>query len=153
MQDRYPDHIIDLIVYLVRRMHIGMNLRDIKIEKFRNYNHSEISAAYSWLIHNYETSDRQKLKRAKDHRPAPRALHPSERSHIAPDAYGYMLELYYLGIIDAAGMERLIEYAMFRLDGRTELSDIKQWAGGLLFESEGEGFHNHHLLKGTENIN
>ncbi len=148
------NNVVDLIIYLVKRMHIGAQLKDIKLDKLRGYNNSEISAAYSWLIQKHESGELSGNTNAKRSMPVPRVLHPNERSRISSDAYGYMLELYYIGILDARRMERLIEYSMLRLDTDiTDVPDVKEWVAGMIFDSEYLGSDRSLFLKGTETIN
>ncbi len=148
------NNVVDLIIYLVKRIHIGAQLKDIKLDKLRGYNNSEISAAYSWLMQKNESGELASTPNARKSIPSPRALHPNERTRITSDAYGYMLELYYLGILDARRMERLIEYAMLRLDiDITDVPDVKEWVAGMIFDSEYLGSDRSLFLKGTETIN
>jgi len=148
------NNVVDLIIYLVKRVHIGAKLKDIKLDKLRGYNHSEISAAYSWLIQKHESGELVGEQTEVKSLPAPRVLHPNERSRISAEAYGYILELYYLGILDARRMERLIEYAMLRVDIEiTDVSDVKEWVAGMIFDSEYLGSDRSLFLKGNETIN
>ncbi len=148
------NNVVDLIIYLVKRMHIGAQLKDIKLDKLRGYNNSEISAAYSWLIQKHESGDLAANNNGLEKLPVPRVLHPNERTRISPEAYGYILELYYLGILDARRMERLIEYAMLRLDHEvTDVPDVKDWVAGMIFDSEYLGSDRSLFLKGNETIN
>ena len=148
------NNVVDLIIYLVKRVHIGAKLKDIKLDKLRGYNHSEISAAYSWLIQKHESGELVGDQAEVKNLPAPRVLHPNERSRISAEAYGYILELYYLGILDARRMERLIEYAMLRVDIEiTDVADVKEWVAGMIFDSEYLGSDRSLFLKGNETIN
>ncbi len=148
------NNVVDLIIYLVKRVHIGTRLKDIKLDKLRGYNNSEISAAYSWLIQKHESGMLASEKPEPVNIPSPRVLHPNERSRISSEAYGYMLELYYLGILDAKRMERLIEYAMLRMDIEfTDVPDVKDWVAGMIFDSEYLGSDRSLFLKGNETIN
>jgi uncharacterized protein Smg (DUF494 family) len=148
------NNVIDLIIYLVKRMHIGAKLKDIKLDKLRGYNNSEISAAYSWLIQKHESGELNTDTTVVKNIPVPRVLHANERSRISPEAYGYILELYYLGILDARRMERLIEYAMLRLDDEvTVVPDVKEWVAGMIFDSDYLGSDRSLFLKGNETIN
>ncbi len=148
------NNVIDLIIYLVKRIHIGAKLKDIKLDKLRGYNHSEISAAYSWLIQKHESGELVGEQAEMKNLPAPRVLHPNERARISSDAYGYILELYYIGILDPRRMERLIEYAMLRIDNEvTDVADVKEWVAGMIFDSEYLGSDRSLFLKGNETIN
>ncbi len=148
------NNVVDLIIYLVKRVHIGTRLKDIKLDKLRGYNHSEISAAYSWLMQKHEIGELHEKKPNSMDIPSPRVLHPNERSRITSNAYGYMLELYYLGILDAKRMEKLIEYAVLRMDSElTDVPDVKDWVAGMIFDSEYLGSDRSLFLKGNETIN
>jgi len=152
------NNVIDLIIFLAKRIHLGTRLKDINIDKMQGYNKSEISAAYSWLAQKYETGENDRKNSESNtlslSQPLhPRILHQSERAQISSDAYGYLLELYYLRIIDEVKLERLIEYSMFRLDGRTDLSDVKEWVARMIFNSEHSVSDRSVLLKGNETIN
>lgn len=147
------NNVVDLIIYLVKRVHIGTQLKDIKLDKLRGYNNSEISAAYSWLIQKHESGELITSRQPAKNIPLPRVLYPNERTRISSEAYGYMLELYFLGILDASRMERLIEYAVLRLDSEiTDIPDIKEWVAGMIFESEYLGSDRSLFLKGNETI-
>lgn len=147
-------NVIDIIIYLVKSIHIGTRLKDIKLDKLRGYNHSEISAAYSWLMQKHEAGEIENKQKYMNSVTGPRVLHPSERSLITPEAYGYMLELYYLGLLDASRFERLIEYALLRHDDSvTSILDIKEWVAAMIFNSEFPGRDHSMHLKGNERIN
>lgn len=147
-------NIVDLIIYMVKRMHIGARLKDLKLESIRGYNKSEISAAYSWLVHKQESGELNSPEAGLSYIPSPRSLFPSERSVISPEAYGYILELYYLGILNAGRFENVIEYAIMNTEGdKVEVQDIKEWIANIIFENEFSGRDQSLFLKGNETIN
>ncbi len=148
-------NVVDLIIYMVKRVHIGISLQEINMDTLKGYNKSEISAAYSWLMQKFDHMDKSTVSKSSSNRPAPRVLHPSERLQVSPEVYGYLLELYYLGILDASSMERLIEYAVFQPEGIKSTSQIKQWVAGVLFNPEKEHPINNSSisLKGNETVN
>lgn len=135
-------------------MHIGARLKDLKLESIRGYNKSEISAAYSWLVHKQESGELNYSRSEIGHMPSPRTLFPSERSLITAESYGYMLELYYLGILDAGRFENVIEFAMMNAENsKVEVQDIKEWVAAIMFENELSGKDQSLFLKGNETIN
>ncbi|MFO8030317.1 MAG: DUF494 family protein [Cyclonatronaceae bacterium] len=147
------NNVFDLIIFLVKRMHIGIRLKDIELDKLPGYNNSEISAAYSWLVQKHESGELPVPPGYNRQVPSPRSLHPNERSRISADAYGYMLELYYLGILNAEKMEHLIEYAMLRMDKETTtITDVKEWVAGMIFDTDYTGKDRSLFLKGNETI-
>ncbi|MDI6400760.1 DUF494 family protein [Balneolaceae bacterium ANBcel3] len=147
-------NVIDLIIFFIKKMQVGVHLKDISREKISGYNESEISAAYSWLLQKYEKGRFQPDLISSRTLPAPRILHPAEKSRISKEAYGYMVELYYLNVITASQMERMIEHLLFEHDEVVDPSDIKNRLADLLFKEEYPATENRtQNLKGTESIN
>jgi len=118
-------HIIDLIVVLVKRLQIGEDLTTLPEESVSGYNPSQLSAAYSWILQKYPTIAGS---------PSPRVLHFAERMMISPAAYGYLLDLVNLGVLDALGLEKVIEKVMFQSLERAPLDKIKAIVVDVLFD-------------------
>jgi hypothetical protein len=142
-------HILDLIVKLVHHVQHGKSLNDFDPAEMNNghrYSSSELSAAYSWvLLHGPELSLRRK-------RQVPRVLHIAERMVFSKEAWGWMLELQSLGLIDHSGIERIIERIMMQFHGKVTLSMVKEIVEPFLLDSDR---HNDSTtgLKGNESIN
>lgn len=118
-------HIIDLIVVLVKRLRHGDDLSSLPSESVSGYNASQLSAAYSWILQKYPTLPSNR---------APRVLHFAERMMISPAAYGYLLDLVNLGVLDALGMEKVIEKVMFQSLEQAPLDKIKAIVADVLFD-------------------
>lgn len=154
-------HIIDLIVYLVGRLQLGEDLRDIELENVSRYDESEISAAYSWVLQKYNSGELDhalKKKHGSKHPTPPRILHYAERVMISKEAYGYLMELYHMQIISFQTMEKIIEQAMLNNTERVDENKVKQLLTEILFDqkqvteqplSSSTSFY----LKGNETIN
>jgi hypothetical protein len=142
-------HILDLIVKLVHHVQLGKSLNDFDPSVMNNghrYNTSELSAAYSWvLLHGPELSLRRK-------RQVPRVLHIAERMVFSKEAWGWLLELQSLGLIDHSGIERIIERIMMQFHGKVTLNMVKEIVEPFLLENDRMS-ENTTGLKGTESIN
>lgn len=118
-------HIVDLIVVLVKRLKLGEDLATLPADALAAYDPSQLSAAYSWILQKYAT----------DTSPvAPRVLHFAERMMISPEAYGYLLDLVNLGVLDALELEKIIEKVMFQSLERTPIEKIKAIVAETLFD-------------------
>lgn len=53
---------------------------------------------------------------------------PHERGRFAPDAWGYLMMMYESGLVAAFDFEQLVERALFHIDGRIGLPDIRAMA-------------------------
>lgn len=160
--------IVDLIVLLARRVRLGESLNDIKDESLKNFDKSEISAAYSWILQKYPLPSptqntgnayllAEKGSKGTSVKPNPdhnhRVLHFAERMLITPEAYGYLLEMVEIGIIDQTVMESVIEKVMFHTSEKITLDQVKKMIAELLFESNRTNQSNHSFLKGNESVN
>jgi uncharacterized protein Smg (DUF494 family) len=118
-------HIIDLIVVLVKRLRHGDDLTTLPTESVSGYNPSQLSAAYSWILQKYPPIAMGN---------SPRVLHFAERMMISPAAYGYLLDLVNLGVLDPLGMEKVIEKVMFQSLEQAPLDKIKAIVADVLFD-------------------
>ncbi|MCK5328958.1 MAG: DUF494 family protein [Candidatus Latescibacteria bacterium] len=103
------------------------------------YTENEINMAFSWLAERLRaqsteiSSDEGMDEGTSGHR----MLHDVERLILTPKAYGYLIQLKELGLIDAFQMEAIIERAMLMGSKNLTEEDIKALAASVLFESEG----------------
>lgn len=144
------NNIVDLIVHLARRIRLGEGLNEIKPEDLKNYNKSEVSAAYSWILQKYSSNNRDFVTRPEDNH---RVLHYAERMLISPEAYGYLLELVNIGIIDQEAMEGIIERVMFHSSERITVDKVKKIIASYLFEYDSSTKGQSSFLSGNESVN
>lgn len=152
------NHIIDLIVFLVRRIQIGDKIKDIDLNALSGYDSSEVSAAYSWVLQKYDAGELDTaLKAAKEKGPAQphRVLHFAERAMITKEAYGYLMELYHMKLITYHTMERIIEQAMLNATERVTLHKVKALLTDIMFDQNQieQNLSSAFYLKGNETIN
>lgn len=143
-------HILDLIVRLVHHLQSGVPLKDFEPNKTpgnHRYNTAELSAAYSWVLQRAD-----KFTSGRKPQP-PRVLHIAEKMVLTKEAWGWLLELQNIGLIDHQGIERVIERIMIQYQGKVTLPMIKEIVGPLLFDSDrvSEGFAPG--LQGNESVN
>ncbi len=143
-------HILDLIVRIVHHVQLGKSLNDFDPADMNNghrYNTSELSAAYSWVLqHGAEL-------KARRQRQVPRVLHIAERMVFSKEAWGWILELQSLGLIDHNGIERIIERIMMQYHGKVTLNMVKEIVEPFLLESDRQNENASTVLKGNESIN
>lgn len=142
--------ILDLIIFLAKRIRLGENLAEIKQDSLNGYNSSEISAAYSWLLQKHPSvANKKKSDPGIYHR----VLHFAERMLISPEAYGYLLEMVNIGLIDNKAMEHIIERVMFQSSEPIDLEKVKHLVENYIFDND-TIFKNHtSMLRGNETIN
>jgi uncharacterized protein Smg (DUF494 family) len=104
----------------------------------RGYTEHEINAAFFWLYHRFweegEHSRPRTLDLQEPSNTSHRVLNSFEQRYIKPEAYGYLLQLRNLQLIDGRELERIIERA-FMLDAvPAGLEEIKMVVQSLLFD-------------------
>ncbi|KPQ00368.1 MAG: uncharacterized protein conserved in bacteria smg [Bacteroidetes bacterium HLUCCA01] len=147
----HKNSILDLIIYLAKRIRLGETLNEIKQDALSEYNSAQISAAYSWILQRHpKVSDKkQPIIGESSHR----ILHFAERMLISPEAYGYLLEMVSIGLIDNKAMEHIIERVMFQSSEPIDLEKVKKLVENYVFDHD-TMFKNHtSLLRGNETVN
>lgn len=143
-------NLVDLIVLLARHLRMGENLADIKDDSLKKYDKSEISAAYSWILQQYPSVKKEGIPNPKAYH---RVLHFAERLLISPEAYGYLLELVNIGLIDSKALEGIIERVMFHSSDRIGIDKIKRIVATTLFELDANTRNQSTFLRGNESVN
>jgi len=135
MQER----IIEIIVFLLgefKQTPKADNYNDFSEELIsRGYTENEINLAFSWIFNHLhsENKNENEFSYAPD---SVRVLHDLEKLVIAPDAYGYLLQLWHLGMLKEYDMEDVIERALAIGSSHISLEDIKSMAAALIFSQE-----------------
>jgi uncharacterized protein Smg (DUF494 family) len=134
--------VIDIVVYLMRQIkerEQGLGQLD-KLTgdlKSQGYTEQEINAAFYWLL---EKLRLQLSKLVSSHKGLPkkssRILHNTENILFSRTGYGYLIQLYQLGLIDDEQREQIIQRAMTSgLEQIGEL-EVKVLAANLLLSSD-----------------
>ncbi|UCD17772.1 MAG: DUF494 family protein, partial [Candidatus Zixiibacteriota bacterium] len=76
--------------------------------KSQGFTDSEISFAYSWVIDHFQGNP-ETLAETIPCDASIRVLSPKERQHFTPDAYGYLLQMKYLGLLSDNDLELILE--------------------------------------------
>lgn len=151
-QEIYMQHrLIDIIIHFAQNFEDSTtDLQDMTQVSNRlselGYSTAEINAAVIWLM--------DKLKEDKikstilDFEPKKkyRILHEFEEMVIKPKAFGYIILMQELGLINAEETELIIEYAMQSFDKQVDEEEIKSIMASILFDPSKIGWRNHSLI-------
>ncbi len=135
MQER----IIEIIVYLLEEFQITpQEDYDDLSEKLmaRGYTESEINLAFSWIFNHLQKPDIPEEREVRYQQSSVRVLHDLEKLVIHPEGYGYLLQLYQLGILSENDIEEVIERALSVGTTNITLDDIKAFVSLLIFNPE-----------------
>lgn len=132
------ERVVEILVYIMNEIqgeaaapgHMEMISRDLRQ---RGYTENEISSAFSWLYEHRQYQNEEMVRHTGPTLPGTfRVLHDLERLVIAPEAYGYLLQLKHLEILNDAQIEQVIERAMMMGAPRLPIEAIKTMVASTL---------------------
>jgi uncharacterized protein Smg (DUF494 family) len=144
--------VIDIIVYLMHQIDEsgkGLSQFDRLVEDLHNkgYQEEEINTAFFWLLEKLRLKlNHLSRRRSRAVNKSSRILHSTERLHFSNAGYGYLIQLYQLGLINDEQREQIIQKAI--LSGWDEIGEpeIKYLAARLLLNDDEDQIDPGHLL-------
>lgn len=134
MQER----IIEIVMFLlseIRRTKKSLGELDLRELEDRGYSQAEITSAFSWITERYSGDPVTRIDWAVPSGSF-RVLHPAEKQVISPEAFGYLLQLYVLGMVTLEDVELVIERAMMSGFERITAPEIQSIVMGMLFDGD-----------------
>ncbi|HHL73044.1 MAG TPA: DUF494 family protein [Bacteroidetes bacterium] len=136
------ERVVEIIVFLMDQIKGNKNNKLEKLESLsqdllsRGYSQSEISSAFSWIIDRIKNDFEELYKNTGPvSSQSFRVLHELEQMIIEPEAYGYLLQLRELNIIDEVDLEHVIERAMMLGTAHIGIDEIKAITTSLLIQN------------------
>jgi uncharacterized protein Smg (DUF494 family) len=149
------ERIIEIIVYVVSELKIKNNINDVDITELqrRGYSNSEISTAFSWMVDRMEISERMILSQPVSTKSF-RILHDLERELFTSDAWGEIVQMNTLGLINNDHIELLIERAAMMGIRQIDSSHLKTYIANIVFNANFQSLPGSRLmLSGSDTIN
>ena len=150
MQER----IIEIIIFLLEKFQHKPNkdnYTDLSKELvYKGYTDNEINLAFSWISNHlqsktYDLNDKYTME-------PERTLEELEKLIITPDAYGYLLQLFHLGMLKDYDIDDVIEKAVTKGSNKVTLEDVKAVAVSVIFDSDMESSNNFFFQSGANSI-
>ena len=139
MQER----VLEILIYLIYEFNTTTDSApkkwgDISEKLMKNgYTEHEINLAFSWLFERlHQQNDQQAWSSGVPYK-GMRVLHERERMVLRPEAYGYLVYLKELELIDQEHMEIVIERAMMLGINDVDREDVKAIIASLIFDVDG----------------
>ena len=139
------ERIIEIILYLINQIQKDTPFESLDVRGLDSdgYTQAEIGAAFSWIADRAVFSGT--LSPVRTHQSF-RVLHDSERRLFRPEAYGYLLLLTQIGLLDDIDFEMVVNRAQIAALQPLALDDIKEMVGALLAESGDLSFGGSRLM-------
>jgi uncharacterized protein Smg (DUF494 family) len=124
--------------------------------KNQGFTESEISSAYSWLLNRLQ-QDSEFLYNAEYNRMGTRILSETERRLFTPPAYGYILQLQHLGLLNEEQLEQVLERGAMIWSSPVGVDQLKTLIDSVLFYDnraiEISGDASQYILDENETVN
>ncbi len=150
------ERIIEIIVYLLSELREKSDMSEIDLTKLKQlgYSNSEISAAFSWIVDRVEFSDELFKGDLFPSDVSFRVIQGSEVDLFTKEAWGEMIQLQILGLIDNDQIETMIEKAMVSGNQDIDKGAIHQFVANHLRNPDNHSkFGSRFMLDGSETIN
>jgi len=134
-----PQRVVGLAMHLLREIREQrMALDDIEdmSEELRGqgYTDSEINAAFDWVYDRVDGIDPSEVMyRAGFSKGSVRILHPAERAVLSAEAYGQLIEMQALNMLDMEDVERILDRVL-AIGGPLTVEDLRTVVHSYLFE-------------------
>jgi uncharacterized protein Smg (DUF494 family) len=137
MDERLVEIIIAIVDRLVEKEATSKTVENLTRSLVADgYSVGEINTAFMWLYHTVDESffEEGALLPEYGSKHTLRMLNDFEKSLITPQAYGYILQLSQLGLLDDLQIEELIERAIYTCVDTVELNDVKRIVPSIILE-------------------
>lgn len=129
------ERIIELIVLLLQELKNNNQIdrKDVDRLSMLGYTQNEISTAFSWLYTRFYEGEKV-FSEEKQSNQSHRFLHEVEKKIIASDAFGYLVQLRELGLINEFDIEVIIDKIMVSGQTRVQLAEMKMFIASYLLD-------------------
>jgi uncharacterized protein Smg (DUF494 family) len=131
------ENIVDIIAYLMTELRSNHPINEHTVVRLngKGYSQTEISTAFSWLADRAGVQEfiATAIEGTSD---SIRILHEFEKMFIEIDVYGYILQLWQLGVLSHTQVEEVIEQSIATGQQPIELAAAKEIIGTILFNVE-----------------
>ena len=135
------EKVFEILVYLMSEIQDNKSLHEIDIDdlQVQGYTQSEISAAFSWIVHYMAAQENGQVPVQGTGRGSRRVLHAAEKLMLTTESQGYLIQLTELGLLDDAGLESVIDRAMASGQERLTVAELRQIAEVVVFGADRRG--------------
>lgn len=131
------EKIIEIIVFLLSELKNNKPLADVDIDNLAKlgYTQNEINTAFSWVYSKIYAGEKIFLDDKSDSK-SQRFLHDTEQFIISPEAYGYLIQLKELSLINNMDIDLIIDKIMVSSYNFISLDEMKSIIASYLLDIE-----------------
>ncbi len=135
------ERVVEILIYLmheIRQKRGNIELMDGISKDLigKGYTENEINAAFSWLFERFKSDTEDILVNEEADVNSYRMLSDIEKLVVSSEAFGYLIQLRQLRLIEQSEMEQIIERAMMLGVSSIGTEEIKTVVAALFFNSD-----------------
>jgi uncharacterized protein Smg (DUF494 family) len=150
------ERIIEIIVFVIAQLRQNVELHEVDTDKLQRlgYTKSEISTAFSWIADRSESGQPMLEFSELADSNSFRILHEAEQELFTPEAWGELVQMNSLGILNNEYTEILIEKAVLMGSQEIDSEQLKTFVANIIFNAQTDSLPGvRFLLQGNESIN
>lgn len=133
--------IVEILMYVIGEI----QSRRIKVDEIdgiseelldRGFSHRDVATAISLVADRMAGETKRTYVAAPCSVTSHRVLHDIERQYVSPDAYGYLIQMTHLGLLDTADTEEIIERCMMMNNLNVGMDEMKMVVASHLLEKD-----------------
>lgn len=139
------ERIIEIILYLINQIRKDIPIESIDVKGLASdgYTDAEIGTAFSWIADRAVFGNEEEATRSTK---GFRILHESERMLFKTEAYGYLLLMMQIGLLDETEFEMIVNRAHVAGFQALGIPEVKELVSTLLAESGDISFGGSRLM-------
>ncbi len=147
------ERVVEILVFIVNQIREDrefLSNLDLLSEDLldKGYSQNEITSAFSWLLDRTDADFEEILKNVNPESGFSfRVLHDLEAMIISPEAYGYLLQLKSLDLLDDFEIECIIERSMMLGSSEVDLIEIKPIVASILAQTNRGSTANYEMIE------
>lgn len=129
------EKIIEIIVHLLSELKNNKQLAEVDMENLENlgYTQNEINTAFSWVYSKIYAGEKIFLDPKLDTR-SQRFLHDAEQNIVTPEAFGYLIQLKELSLINNMDIDLILDKIMVSSYNNVSKEDMKSIIASYLLD-------------------
>jgi uncharacterized protein Smg (DUF494 family) len=145
------EKVLEIIVFLLAELKKNKQLSEVDLKQLekQGYTENEINTAFSWVYSKIYTGD--KIFADEDNNiKSNRFLHEVEQNIISSEAYGYLIQLKELGLLNNMDVDLIIDKLMVTSYNKVDLVDMKYMIAAYLLDIDDMNNTNSRMMINTD---
>lgn len=129
------EKVLEIIVFILAELKKNKQLSDVDLNLLekQGYTQNEINTAFSWIYSKVFTGEKLFVDQDKDSK-SNRFLHEVEQNTISSEAYGYLIQLKELGLLNNMDIDLIIDKLMVTSYNRVDVTEMKYMVAAYLLD-------------------